>query len=226
METNDGVSIGTLLRRGKMEDNMNVYNEARKVPNKAQKTIKGGRLSGMTDINPMWRIKKLTELFGACGFGWKYEIADKRLEEGANGEIAAFVDINLYVKKDDEWSEPIQGTGGSTFVAKERKGLYMSDECFKMALTDAISVACKSLGFGADVYWDKDTTKYSNQKNNKQRNYAETILKLYASNKDKVKPVLFEYYKKNNMKIKSPKDVKKLNKQKSLELLKEIKEVV
>ncbi|MCF8009014.1 MAG: hypothetical protein K9K32_04550, partial [Halanaerobiales bacterium] len=69
-------------------------------------------------------------------------------------------------------------------------------------------------------------TKYSNQKNNKQRNYAETILKLYASNKDKVKPVLFEYYKKNNMKIKSPKDVKKLNKQKSLELLKEIKEVV
>ena len=26
--------------------------------------------------------------------------------------------------------------------------------------TDAISVACKSLGVGADVYWDKDSTKY------------------------------------------------------------------
>ncbi|HCC35130.1 MAG TPA: hypothetical protein DEQ02_05645 [Ruminococcaceae bacterium] len=37
----------------------------------------------------------------------------------------------------------------------------MSDECFKMALTDAISVSCKALGFGADVYWDKDRTKYS-----------------------------------------------------------------
>ena len=30
-----------------------------------------------------------------------------------------------------------------------------------MATTDAISVACKSLGMGADVYWDKDRTKYS-----------------------------------------------------------------
>lgn len=30
-----------------------------------------------------------------------------------------------------------------------------------MALTDAISVACKALGFGADVYWAKDATKYT-----------------------------------------------------------------
>jgi uncharacterized protein with PIN domain len=29
-----------------------------------------------------------------------------------------------------------------------------------MAYTDAISVACKLLGFGADVYWAKDNTKY------------------------------------------------------------------
>jgi len=144
-----------------MTDNLDIYNKVREVPDQAKKRIKGGRLSGMTDINPMWRIKKLTELFGLCGFGWKYEIIDKRLEEGANGEIAAFVDINLYVKKDGEWSEPIQGTGGSTFVADERKGLHTSDECFKMALTDAISIACKALGFGADVYWEKDTTKYS-----------------------------------------------------------------
>ena len=32
-----------------------------------------------------------------------------------------------------------------------------------MALTDAISVACKALGFGANVYWDKDRTKYDLQ---------------------------------------------------------------
>ena len=30
-----------------------------------------------------------------------------------------------------------------------------------MALTDAISVACKALGMGADVYWEKDNTKYN-----------------------------------------------------------------
>ncbi len=55
---------------------------------------------------------------------------------------------------------PIQGTGGSMFVELQRNGAYVSDECFKMAITDAISVACKQLGIGADVYWEKDQTKY------------------------------------------------------------------
>lgn len=31
--------------------------------------------------------------------------------------------------------------------------------------TDAISVACKQLGIGADVYWDSDRTKYNKQNN-------------------------------------------------------------
>jgi hypothetical protein len=139
---------------------LKIYNAVRQVPENAKKPIRGGRLSGMTDINPMWRIKTLTEQFGVCGIGWKYAITDKRLEQGANGEIAAFVDIDLYIKVDGEWSEPIPGTGGSSFVAKERNGMYTSDECFKMALTDALSVACKALGFAADVYWEKDRTKY------------------------------------------------------------------
>ena len=71
------------------------------------------------------------------------------------------MDINLRVKVGEEWSDAIPGTGGSMFIAKERGGLYVNDECFKMALTDAISVACKALGVAADVYWDKDRTKYS-----------------------------------------------------------------
>ena len=141
-------------------NNLEIYDKVRVVPKEAQKTIAGGRLKGMTDINPMWRIKALTEQFGPCGIGWKYVIKRKCLEEGANGEIAAFVDIDLFFKHEDAWSEAIPGTGGSMFVAKEKNGPFTSDECFKMALTDAISVACKSLGFGANVYWDKDKTKY------------------------------------------------------------------
>lgn len=141
--------------------NLDIYESVRKVPESAQRLIGAGRLKGKTDINPMWRIKALTEQFGPCGIGWKYVITDKRLETGAGGEIAAFLDIDLFVKVGGEWSEAIPGTGGSAFVASERNGLYTSDECFKMALTDAISVACKALGFGADVYWAKDATKYS-----------------------------------------------------------------
>nr|DAI02755.1 MAG TPA: DNA repair protein-like protein [Caudoviricetes sp.] len=141
-------------------DNLTIYNEVRSVPDSAKRRIEAGRLKGKTDINPMWRIKALTETFGPCGFGWKYVITDKRLEQSANGEIAAFLDIDLFVKADGVWSDAIPGTGGSAFVAKEKNGPYTSDECFKMALTDAISVACKALGFGADVYWDADKSKY------------------------------------------------------------------
>lgn len=141
-------------------DNLTIYNEVRSVPDSAKRRIEAGRLKGKTDINPMWRIKALTEKFGPCGFGWKYVITDKRLEQGANGEVAAFLDIDLFVKADGVWSDAIPGTGGSAFVAKEKNGPYISDECFKMALTDAISVACKALGFGADVYWEADSSKY------------------------------------------------------------------
>jgi hypothetical protein len=143
------------------KSNLDLYNRIREVPKEALKTIIAGRLKGMSDINPMWRIKKLTEEFGVCGFGWRYEILRMWAEKGGGDVISSFVHINLYVKMNGEWSEAIQGVGGSSFVTNEKNGLYTSDECYKMALTDAISVACKALGIGADVYWDKDTTKYN-----------------------------------------------------------------
>lgn len=144
-------------------ENLKIYNAVQQCPQNALKQITAGRLKGKSDINPMWRIFKLTELFGPCGFGWYYDITKQWLEQGANGEVSAFCNINLYVKQGEEWSKPIQGTGGSTFVAKERNGAYTSDECFKMALTDAISVACKMLGFAADVYWEEGRSKYTAQ---------------------------------------------------------------
>lgn len=140
--------------------NLMIYEATRKVPDNAQKPITAGRLKGKTDINPMWRIKVLTEQFGPCGVGWYYETIRKWIEESEK-EAAAFVDIKLYIKVDGEWSKPIEGTGGSMFKALERGGLYTSDECFKMATTDAISVACKQLGIGADIYWGADSTKYT-----------------------------------------------------------------
>lgn len=144
-----------------MSDNMALYNAVRTPPPEAIREIKAGRLSGKSDINPMWRIKALTEQFGPCGEGWKYTIERLWTEQGANGEIAAFALINLYYRVEGQWSDPIPGIGGNSFVAKEKNGMYTSDECYKMALTDAISVACKALGVAADVYWQSDKTKYT-----------------------------------------------------------------
>lgn len=143
-----------------MEDNLKIYNAVKKGPKEAQRPITGGRLKGKTEINPMWRIKALTEQFGPCGIGWYYEVARQWLEPSGS-EVAAFVNIQLYIKVGDEWSKPISGVGGAMFVEQQKGGAYVSDECYKMATTDAISVACKQLGIGADVYWEADKTKYT-----------------------------------------------------------------
>ena len=147
-----------------MSDNMRIYDAVRAVPEEAKRAITAGRLKGKTDINPMWRIKALTEQFGPCGDGWGYTIDRLWIEEGAKGEKCAFAMISLWYRQDDGMrSDPVIGIGGNMLVANEKNGLYTSDECYKMALTDAISVACKALGFGADVYWGADRTKYTQQ---------------------------------------------------------------
>lgn len=136
-------------------DNLRYYNEGRKVPEEAQKAFNNGKFQG-TDINPMWRIKKLTELFGPCGIGWYVDNVTERAE--THGEVTmAIVNLELFIKVDGEWSMPIYGTGGNVLL---RKG-SPSDEGYKMAYTDALSVACKALGIGADVYYSKDKTKYT-----------------------------------------------------------------
>jgi len=151
--------------------NLEIYNQVRSVPENALKKIEAGRLKGKSDINPMWRIKQITEIFGPVGFGWYTEVVREWTEVSESGETAVFIDINLFVKKDGEWSKPIHGTGGNKVVSLEKKwengecivNQYLDDEAYKKAYTDAISVAAKALGIGADVYWEADKTKYDVQ---------------------------------------------------------------
>ena len=138
-------------------DNLKIYNALKQPPKEALRQIQGGRLSGKTDINPQWRYKAMTEQFGMCGVGWKYEVVSKESKEASDGQVFAFVDINLYYKIDDKWSDPIPGSGGSMLVEKEKAGLHANDEGYKMATTDALSTAMKMLGVAADIYaglWD------------------------------------------------------------------------
>lgn len=142
-------------------ENLRIYENAKVCPQNAMRTIAAGKLKGKSDINPMWRIKKLTELFGPCGVGWKIHDEMYWTEQGANGEVAAWCRLSLSIKYNDDWSEPIPGIGGSMLINTERGNLVTNDEAFKMAYTDAISVSCKMLGIAADVYWELDKTKYT-----------------------------------------------------------------
>lgn len=139
--------------------NMRYYEQGRSVPKDALKAFSNGRFSG-TDINPMWRIKKLTEMFGPCGIGWYTEVTRQEVVHADDDNMMVFVDVNLYVKEGGEWSKPIFGTGGNTLKVKGRG----DDEGYKKAYTDAVSIACKALGIGADVWYANDTTsKYADK---------------------------------------------------------------
>lgn len=143
--------------------NMRFYGLVQDTPTEAKKEIGAGRLKGYTDINPMWRIKRLTEVFGPAGFGWWTQNEEFMFEECKTGETAVFCTLELVVvdPETEKESRPIKGVGGNKFVANEKNGPYCNDEAMKMAYTDALSIACKALGFSHDIYFSKDRTKYS-----------------------------------------------------------------
>lgn len=143
-------------------DNLHIYRQVSSVPEDAQKPFESSWGKTLTEINGMWRLQKLTELFGPCGEGWYTEVTRQERVSFPNGEVCVFTDINLYLKdtKTGKWSKPIRGTGGNRLVLKNAEGLFIDDEAYKKAYTDALGIACKALGFGADIYWGRNDSKY------------------------------------------------------------------
>lgn len=144
-------------------ENLAVYNKYRQVPAEALKPFDNGNFKG-TDINSMWRVKCLTEQFGVVGHGWTTRVLRTWLEKCEyTNEFYAFAEIEMQVKIGDDWGKPFTATGGNKFCTYVKSKDYYkgSDEAFKMAITDAFGVACKYLGIGADVYWQNDKSKYT-----------------------------------------------------------------
>ncbi len=142
-------------------EKMEIWNNLYKPPTTALKTIRGGRLSGMTDIKPIWRYEALTKQFGPCGIGWKFHTIKTWTEQGPFDTVMVFVTLEFFFKFEEKWSDAIEGTGGSTLIAKEKSGLRGSDEAYKMAMTDALGTAVKMIGVGGAIYAGKfDGSKY------------------------------------------------------------------
>lgn len=149
---------------GKAEE-VTAWDRLCKPPKDALKAITGGRLKGMTDVNPQWRYKAMHDVYGPCGVGWKYEVKDVWPEAGTDGQIFMFARVDVFVKNGDTWADPIPGVGGSMLIEKDKYGLHHNDEAVKMAVTDALSVALKMLGVAADIYMGRwDGSKYKDEK--------------------------------------------------------------
>lgn len=136
---------------------LDTWRQLARPPASALKQITGGRLKNMTDVNPQWRYQIMTDVFGECGQGWKFEVVDLWTTPAPDGQHFAFAKVLLSTFQNDCWCAPIPGIGGSMLVAKEAGGLHANDEAYKMAVTDALGTAMKMLGVAADVYaglWD------------------------------------------------------------------------
>lgn len=138
-------------------DNMKFYSQLAAPPAEAIKPIQGGNLKGKSDINPQWKIEAMTSVFGPCGIGWKFSIADEKTFQCGDGQILLFLTVALMYHDGEGWSEPVYGCGGDFIVEKNKNGLVPNDEAYKMCLTDALGNAMKCIGVAADVYrglWD------------------------------------------------------------------------
>lgn len=141
------------------------WSKVSRVPTDRLKAIGFGNLKGKSDINPQWRIKAMTEVYGLCGIGWRYEIANVTYRAGADGREVVFVTVHLFIKFGGEWSYPIVGVGGDMVIETDKNGIHENDEALKMATTDALGNAMKYIGVASEIYEGNfDGSKYKESK--------------------------------------------------------------
>jgi len=162
----------------KEETNTKIWKKLCETDPKYTKDFKKG-FSG-TAINPTYGVKKLTEAFGPCGVGWGTEIVDSRFFEGAwfnekDRETIHTIILKLWYKRElDSIDEKeaihvavkneVFGVGTTTFIGRNKNGIYTDEEFFKKTMTDALSNASKQLGLSADIFMGLyDDSKYLNE---------------------------------------------------------------
>ena len=135
-------------------ENVSLWNELVTTPPEYLKDFKrAGGFAGKS-IDPVYRVRRLTEMFGPVGKGWGVVQEDQWSEAGSG----AFV---VYVRGHVWWRD----TDGTVYQTNSHTGGTVADrapdEVYKMAETDALGKCALDLGLAADVYMgEHDGDKY------------------------------------------------------------------
>ena len=149
-----------------MNDHLSIWNRVEKTDPKYTKAFsRGGGFRG-TATNATWLVKRATDTFGPCGLGWGYEITEESFREGGpllveNGQVLCHevihqVRLRLWYRQGDQTGE-VMHFGQTTFVGKNKHGIFTDEEAPKKSLTDALTKCLSMLGFAGDVHlglWD------------------------------------------------------------------------
>lgn len=127
---------------------------------------RGGGFKG-TATNAVYLVKRATEVWGPMGGNWGIRIVKEETIEGAPIMIDGHVICREVIHKiTAEIFHPggvVPAIGQTTFVGRNKNGIYTDEEAPKKSLTDALSKGLSWLGFSADIHLGLyDDNKYVN----------------------------------------------------------------
>lgn len=130
---------------------------ARTDPKHTKPFQRAGGFKG-TAMKPIWIVKRMTEEFGPCGKTWGINRPEFQVEHTPD-ESLVYCSVSIW---HGEKANEIWGVGGDKVRTIRKSGeVFVDDEAFKKAFTDAVNNALKYLGVGADIHMGQfDDSKY------------------------------------------------------------------
>lgn len=163
------------------EKNMQIWSQICETPQASTKQCKKGSWS-FHDINPQYRLQKLTELFGPAGLGWGYDIIERWRDNWGAAADSCYVMLKLWYVMDGKRYDTPPQIGGTVVD-------YAPDECWKMSITDALGKCCATLGLAADIYLGTFDTKYR-EKGETTEKYQPKTARSYVRKPASQEPVV------------------------------------
>lgn len=166
-------------------------------PNYTKNFNRSGGFSG-TSTNPTYLIKKATQVFGVVGIGWGWEVIKDEvmvgglIQVGDNfcNELVHTIHLRLWYVINGEKAS-VEHFGATTFVGKNKYGVFTDEEAKKKSLTDALTKCLSMLGFSADIHMGKwDDNKYVNDRRNEVA--AEKVNNALSMIKDELEKLTTE----------------------------------
>jgi hypothetical protein len=154
-----------------VSENLKLWQSVEKTDPKYTKAFnRAGGFSG-TAINATYLIRKATEQWGPIGGSWGATVEDEKYVPGADETVIHVLRIKFWHPGGN-----FHSYGQTTFVGKNKNGMFTDEEAPKKSLTDAITKALAMLGFSADVFLGLyDDNKYVNDR---KAEFAQTTSRI------------------------------------------------
>lgn len=110
-----------------------------------------GKGFACSSAHPYWITSRLTEVFGANGFGWGIEVKDQGFERIDEENTHHWALVELWYIKDGKRCAS-QHMGGTKAKYKTKHGSSYDEDAPKKSVTDAFVKCASMLGLAGDIH--------------------------------------------------------------------------